>query len=327
MNIKNKRYLIIMLLINLTNIALDSKEKLVKISERGGGFFGEFLGVLNFLEYCKKTKKIPTIYWGQDFAYYSPDGYSGSKNGWEYYFEPVSNNVYHEDDNTTHEYSFHDKFSTIWWYAQYIDNKHLLSQEEQKSFIAISNHEKEYRSEKFNYQKIHAHPIPDDHLYSVKFRKKVKRELLDAYIRIKPQITKKIEDFYNKYMLNKKNIGIHLRGNFRFNEVIPVDINHIFQEANKYSNDDYQFFVTTDQYPLIEEAKKHLKGAVIYYDCQRFEATTSPTKGEKLSPKLGEDVLIETILLSRCDHLIHTLSNVSTVALYFNSELSHTVLY
>jgi len=39
-------------------------------------------------------------------------------------------------------------------------------------------------------------------------------------------------------------------------------------------------------------------------------------------PKHGEEVLIETILLSRCDHLICTDSNVAASALYFNADMS-----
>lgn len=43
--------------------------------------------------------------------------------------------------------------------------------------------------------------------------------------------------------------------------------------------------------------------------------------------EMGEDVLVETMLLSRCNHFVHTISNVSTAALFFNPDLEHTMMY
>lgn len=47
----------------------------------------------------------------------------------------------------------------------------------------------------------------------------------------------------------------------------------------------------------------------------------------QLTLRDAEQVLIEAILLSKCDHFIHTPSQLSTAVLYFNPELSHTLIY
>jgi hypothetical protein len=215
---------------------------------------------------------------------------------------------------------YYSNFSAIWNYPQYIEeiNK-LCSPEERQSFKAVINKPM---------LKTHAYPTGTMHLYNQEFRKIVKKTCLDKYVHIKKPIVEKINSFYNQHMAGKKTIGIHLRGKFLGGEVTYIPTEILLAEANKYADGNTQFFIATDQYPLLEEAKKILNGRVIYYDVRRSHVTTSPVAGgSKLHPQEGEDILIEVILLSKCNHLIHTLSNVSTTALYFNPELKHTVLY
>ena len=41
--------------------------------------------------------------------------------------------------------------------------------------------------------------------------------------------------------------------------------------------------------------------------------------------KMGEDVIVEVNLLSRCDLFLHTCSSVSTAVLFLSPELEHRV--
>lgn len=294
------------------------------------GFFADFLWAVNHLEFCLANNKTPVIYWGKESAYYTPEGYNGSTNCWEYYFEPVSALSYSPGDHLHKEdyYKRNNNFSTLWWYVQYLDNKYKLTQQEQKSCKSVDGHDIRYASKDFDGQRRVAYPTGAFHLYSQQFRRMVKEQIIDRYIKVKPSIRQKVTHFFDMNMLYKQTIGIHLRGQHLGREVLLVPLQYIFQEANKYAAQGYQFFIATDQQPLLDQAKRELKGNVIYYDCQRFSTTTSPTgTSPKLHPKLGEDILIEMLLLSQCDHLIHTISNVSTTALYFNPELPHTLLY
>ncbi|MDR3550762.1 MAG: hypothetical protein P4L31_05070, partial [Candidatus Babeliales bacterium] len=56
----------------------------------GAGFFSAFLGALNQLDWCQRTKKTPVVYWDDRSLYYDSKGFNGSRNVWEYYFKPVS---------------------------------------------------------------------------------------------------------------------------------------------------------------------------------------------------------------------------------------------
>lgn len=309
--------------------SISSSKDTSKICVRGcqhWGFFAEFLWVLNHLEWCNKNKLIPIVYWDNNFAYYSPEGFNGSVNAWEYFFEPVSSKPFKSGYRINRQEVYHRGFTTIWWYIQCLDNIPLLPLDEQRSCIHVTEHA--YGKE-YDYQRKGMYPIPfgNKHIYDKGFRRYVKETILDRYVKVKPVVQDKVEEFWTSHMKGKKTIGIHLRGKFLSNEAPRVPDEIIFAKANKYASKGYQFLVTSDQMPLIEKAIKELHGPVIKYDCYRAESTTSPSKPQQLLPQLAEDVLVEALLLSRCDHFIHTLSQVSTAVLYFNPELSHTLLY
>jgi hypothetical protein len=151
--------------------------------------------------------------------------------------------------------------------------------------------------------------------------------VIQRYIKIKPSIQHIINDFYNTYMKNKITIGIHLRGTDKKTEAEPVSIKKIIKIANalaKKLGHNCQFFIATDEQYLLNKAIRHLHSPVIYYDAYRspnhypIHLRNIPGKY-----KLGEDILIEAQLLSRCDYFIHTRSNVSIAVCMFNPKLPH----
>lgn len=156
-------------------------------------------------------------------------------------------------------------------------------------------------------------------------RRRVYR-LIRKYIRIKPDIQKKVDDFYLKNMFEKKTIGIHCRGTDRalvVGELCPVQ--RIIDAANRLADEKTQFLVATDDQGLFEKLNQGLKGEVIYYNASRSTATHNEWwRDEPNRAQFGEDVLIEVMLLSRCNLFFHaTPSSVSACVLYFNPYLSH----
>lgn len=283
----------------------------------GLGFFAEFLWVLNHLEYCQATSKIPVVYWDHSFSYFDEKGYNNSTNAWEYYFEPVSTKKYEPGDLIIKELHY-GRPSIFWDYFEIIKFMHMCSPEEKKAFKQVTHEE---------FPVYTSYPKTSHHLYSKKLRSKVKQGIINSFIKIKPEIQKKIRSFFKDKMMGKTTIGIHLRGRHTYGEVPMVPIHEILKEANQHAGNNVQFLVATDQIQLLEQAKRELNGPVIYYPCQRFSQSTSPIPGDKLHPKLGEDVLIEAQLLAKCDFFIHTISHISTSVLYLNPSLKHTVLY
>lgn len=159
---------------------------------------------------------------------------------------------------------------------------------------------------------------------SKELRKNVHR-IIQKYIKLKPQLSRKIDNFYAKHMAGKKIIGIHLRGTDKKKEVDAIDPKIILKEANKLARKitGCTFLVATDEAALLRKAKLILDGPVIYYNAHRSNDSKSLHHYGQNKPRLGEEVIIEAQLLSRCDIFLHTCSNVSSAVLFFNPELEN----
>lgn len=156
---------------------------------------------------------------------------------------------------------------------------------------------------------------------SLYYREKAKK-LIDKYIRIKPIVLKKINYFYDTYMSNKRTVGVYWRGTDKCKERRKVSQEEILLEAKKNADSKMQFLIVSDEMSFIQKAKEILsEDKIIHYDCFRSSDGTPIHKGVYSRAQAGEDVLVEVMLLSRCDKLIFTYSNVSAGVLYFNPQL------
>ena len=155
-------------------------------------------------------------------------------------------------------------------------------------------------------------------------KRKYAHDLIERYIKIKQPIMDKVDQFYNDNMAGKKTIGLHLRGTDRVRERDYVPAEMLIAQANTYAGQAYQFFVATDEQALLAKAQNLLHDKMIFYDAYRA-APHNTSVGlfyhNVKGAKLGEDILVETLLLSRCEKLICQPSNVTTAALFFNPAL------
>lgn len=243
------------------------------------GFFSNFCGVLNHLDWCEKNNMTPVVYWDKDSLYWQRSGYNGSFNVWEYYFEPVSAATATASEPRDHRYS------------AYGDNGAGTFGQ-----TLIGNDITHYAN-----------------------------SLINKYITVKTTIKHKVESFYAQHMADKKTIGIHLRGTDKKTEIPAVDPLVIMERANKEAEQlgDCQFLIATDEYRLLELAQEKLNRPVIFYSCQRASADLPLHLVHSIQERavLGEDVLIEALLLTKCDLFLHSYSNVSAAVLYFNPEI------
>ena len=154
--------------------------------------------------------------------------------------------------------------------------------------------------------------------------------IINKYIKLKPHIMAKIEEFYQHNMHNCFTIGIHLRGTDKKSEVKQTDPMVILKRANKIAKKlgrKCQFLVATDEEKLLTLAQSTLRGKVLYYHATRSTNGLPIHYNAQVVNRmlLGEEVLIEAHLLSRCDVFIHTLTNVAQAISYLNPHLK-TVL-
>lgn len=291
---KKIRYGLLFLLVGLATYEIETApQKTMIITRAKGGLFACFFGVLNNLRWCEKKQVVPVVKWGKDSLYFEPAGYYGSTEPWEYYFEPVSDVEYSEvvmeEGTFTHPHDAAPDGSRIppTFNAEYL--KCL---------------EKSYR-------------------------KSIHKTIVDS-IKIKPRILDKVHVFYQSHFSGKKVIGIHLRGTDKSKENKVASIEIVCSAANVIAQElpDCVFFLATDEERLLTDAKKRLKGPVLHYESFRSlnGKGIHNSRHSYSKAKLGEEVLIETLLLAKCDRFIHTRSNVSTAVLFFNPELENMLI-
>lgn len=276
--------------------AYDESKKIMLITYARNGFFSNFIASLNSIRWCEKKSITPVVCWGKKCLYYDKDGYNGSMDPWEYYFEPVSNVSIEEAKKRTDAVIHH----------KYAD----------PSGKSIPNSSCQRRGYK--------------NLLVQDYRKNINKTI-KKYVKIKPSILEKVDRFYKDFMSDRATIGLHIRGTDKGKHVTPVSPETICLQANQFaeSHPGCQFFVATDEVRLLEEVKKYLKGPVIFYDSYRSvngrPVHLFPQTNNKAI--LGEEVLIEALLLSRCNKFVHTRSNVSSAVLLFNPTLENLLVY
>jgi hypothetical protein len=143
-------------------------------------------------------------------------------------------------------------------------------------------------------------------------------------LKIKQHILDKIAK-YDSYFDGKKVLGVHKRGtdSDEHRPIVPIEeyYRHIDQELKNY---DY-LYVCGDEQFAIDDFKKRYKDKIFVYDDAFRSDSKKPIHkffNDKCEPyKKGEDVIIDAVLLSKCNNLILTDSNVAFFSIYFNNNM------
>lgn len=147
-------------------------------------------------------------------------------------------------------------------------------------------------------------------------------------IKIRKEILQKIDNFYQKkFETNDKILGVHFRGS-----TYKTARGHGFPLTKKLMIKNIQFllkkfnynkiFIVTEEHEYLKALKESFKDKLIFYNSFRMKKLDSfkiyPRKNHRYL--LGEEILIETVLLSRCDGLTFIKSNVISAAKMFSKK-------
>lgn len=156
--------------------------------------------------------------------------------------------------------------------------------------------------------------------------KKIKNYL--KKIRIKKNILKKVKNFSNKFFYKKdKILGIHFRGSTYKNarghtfpltpKLMIKNINFLLKKF-KYN----KIFIVTEENEYLKILRKEFKDICISYPSYRMDNIDSFKIYPRINHRylLGEEILIETLLLSKCDGLTYIKSNVISAAITFSKK-------
>jgi len=154
--------------------------------------------------------------------------------------------------------------------------------------------------------------------------------LIEKYVTLKPDIQKEIDEFYNENMKGRHVLGVHIRltdkATHPAEKKTIVSLENYKTEIRNYINlfPDAYIYLATDSTDYIKQLNEEFGDKIILPDVLRSSGGASVHHHSQGNGyKKGKDVLMECLLLSKCDFLIKGVSNVSLCALFFNKELEH----
>jgi hypothetical protein len=284
-----------------------SNIKYLVIESRWTGFFSNFCHTVQHLRRAEVKGHIPIVYWhGGCYAKHPHD----TENIWEYYFKPVSNYSIHDIDLESDQVKITSKYLKTnlpgdpqgCWDYKIRPPKNCLNSPNRECRLFV-------------------------------------KDTLNKFITIVPHVQDKIDSFYKRNMKETGILGVHYR------ETKDVRINPKWMGENPFkqfcelinkhlhNNPDDKIYLATDSYPAIDKFKNIFAEKIIHYNAIRsdnyepiqygFQTKDVALKEEHIiGIQAGEESLIECLLLSKCDTMIHGISNLSAFAGYFNPDLN-----
>lgn len=323
-----------------------NKKKYLIIDSRPYGFFSIFLHTIDCLKWCEMNGYEPYIRWGPGRA--NPNYFREGEEKASALSHPKyvldKNNFSNEKKtkNNTRPCLYSEKEGENAWdyYFESINKtkiEEILQSDYEIADIFICGELDFDISNKFLIRNIHSYDklkLWDVYKTEPSHRKEV-NEVISRYVKIKKDIQEKADKFFDKKRVNDhKIIGVHIRGTdkryehpFKF-----LTIEHYIKQIENIleKEEKSKIYIASDNNEsIIKLADRFGKENIICYPSFRMSSYFEPSpiclhiNNDTRKRKHGEEVLIETYLLSKCDYIIGTDSNVVAAASYFNpnSEL------
>ena len=278
---------------------INKKHFIIRSGDENAGFTAYIKFALNGILHAENHELIPVVNFDNSIHNFFYDESLGN-NMWEYYFESVSE----------------------------------LSYEEvvQKNLPTCTLKERQFRNQ-------NSHPNPDrvDTFWKTDRRiggdehkgdpkrwlcekRKSAQRLVKEYVKVKSHVNEIVDEFVRDNFEGRKVVGCHVRGT-DFSYATATSVDKYFEVLD--SLDDFHVFLATDQSQYVDLFReKYGDDRVITYDSLRSDNDVAAFEFEGVSPyKKGEDVLVDTLLLSRTNGLIKCAAAGGEVALWFNENL------
>lgn len=156
-------------------------------------------------------------------------------------------------------------------------------------------------------------------------------ELIKKYVKLKPHMQKKIDQFVHDNFKGHRVIGVHYRGTDKIIEAPTVSYDVIIRLIKNEIQKDTttKIFIATDEEKFLHVMKHNFPGKIIALNALRSKQgypVHYPSNGGFDNYKKGEDAIMDCILLSKCSKLIRTSSNLSAAATHFNPSMEVVLL-
>lgn len=294
----------------------NNTQRVLRIAMNHGsaGFFAYMLYALNQLVFCRRHGLIPFVDFGRctvnghdhyasggQNLYHSP---SHGRNMWEYYFEPVST---YREGAPGHE--VHTLPSKMLWRLHRVSRKSIYAH---YHGAYESKWSEGYDEAWYRRMRVLAHSVLADHV-------RVRRHILDI-----------VDRFWSMHLHGRPVLGVHMRGTDKQADisgtVVPPEqyVRHIDGYLALHPN--ASIFVATDSPVFLERLRARYPDRLVARDALRSERNAFLDAAVPDAYRKGEDVLVDVLLLARCDFLLKCASAVGEFAIYFSPHLhDHSV--
>ena len=307
------------------------------ITERDVGLASLFFQIINALKRCEMHEMTPIVYLKGQCVYYAPEGFNDRSNIWEYYFEPVVDNISEESIPQ----DIKDKIKNIYSTADVKKLNNSVKERLNDDYVMSCHYG--------NHRKLHDSLIVPPHLipevYDDGHRRKA-FNIIDKYFKLRSVVLGKINSFFKDNMVDNNVLGVHVRGtdalvNRAEKWRKAFDIQNYIKciEVFLSKNPDGKILLASDDLKLFNIIKDTFSGSIINYNAIRQDEqdkgiSGDNTQGTAMMPTYlcsdgytaaqnGEDAIVEMYLLSKCSYLLHNASGFAHFALLLNPSLPH----
>lgn len=299
------------------------------ICERDVGLFSLIQQVIAQIHWAEHAQRIPIVLFGERCCYWSPGGYRSRDTVWEYYFEPLHPDYPTDSLSQDVRSKLSDSFprpdepgfwlkSDVWVSSNFGDHPGLRN----RSLVIPYG----WRDP------------------GIRLRARAAR-ILQEYVRPRTYIKGEVDTFHARNMGGRPFIGVQIRGTDAVSQhedrahrkdSLSLEIYQAEIQGQLELNPDAGIFVATDDERSLNFIRETFGERVVACDsCRHVSgdvAGRGPTgwlmpayiAGDRaLAARNGEEAVVEFLLLSRCDVLLHNGSSLARTVLLTKPDMPH----
>jgi hypothetical protein len=276
--------------------AVQPSRHLLIAARHNCGLWSMFFQVIGLIRYAERHGLEPVVYFNQGTCWWSHNGYNGSRNAWEYFFEPIG------------------RVSATELLGPMNSNlEHASLQQIQAALpedIVMSDY-------------ILDHVGHYDHTEA---QRQEYASILERRISVKSEVLAKL----NMKLVEELTSGataVHYRGTDKFSESPRQSVHEYYDALQQRVDPSHKLFVATDDAPFLDWMIATYGDRVRYTQAARSYDRTALHLGPQRGPQQAEECLLDVLLMAKCQHLVHGNSSVTNGVLVFNPTMSHDALH
>lgn len=308
----------------------DDPRRLHVICERDVGLFSLVQQVIANVPWALAEGRVPIVHFGSRTCYWTPHGHRGKATVWEYYFDPLV--VSHPAGRAR-------------------DATHALTSSEHPSPFDVG-----YAASPTTFVSCHFgdHPDVNGATLPIPYEwddpadplRREAKGVLDRFVRPRAYIRRRVDRFFARHMAGHHTIGVHVRGTdavstleLRAHRQGSLVLERYVAEIQRLleARPNAKILVASDDELCVKYLRQVFPDRVIAYGSVRHRGGETAGHGptgwlmpayitadRDVAAQNGEDAIIEYLLLSRCDHLVHNGSSLARTVLLNAPNLPHT---